>query len=223
MSEDDRKFRRHPEKVDIYTNFILWFAMPTPERMQLGIDNQTQFAKYYNISERSLTRWKDRPDFEDRVDKIQLMWGKEKTADVIQGIYRAAVKGNPMSQLLWLQYFKKFNPKQEIVHTIKFQMAPSDLRFVIEGMPQEYKQKFYGYITEIIDTAVALRNSGRLEDGNAPTVTAEDEILDEADNNAQDVPDAETRAISSRHPSSLRPDLEREVFQGDYKGAARWW
>ena len=104
MKTDKPSQKKNPDRVDVYTEFILWFAMPPAERAKLGIKNQGQFADYYKVSPNTLSRWKDRMDFETRVDKIQMMWGKEKTADVIQGIYRAAVKGNPMSQLLWLQY-----------------------------------------------------------------------------------------------------------------------
>lgn len=215
--------KKTPYRANLYTEFILWTAMPEPEQRSLGLENQKQFAAYHKVAESTLSRWKERPDFEERVDKILKLWSVGKTPNVVMGMYRAAVKGNPMSQLLWLQYFKGFNPKQEIVHTVKVQMAPEDLRFLVDGMPDEYKQKFYGYIREIIDTGIALRNVGRLQDGNAPSPVDEAIVLDPADQDAPDLPDYAAGQISARNTPSIRADMERSFFSRHYKGAARWW
>lgn len=88
LTEEERKLFQmaRPHKVDKYHEFILWFAMPTLEREKLGISTQTAFSEFYGVTQQTLSNWKNRPDFEPRVDHVQMQWGKEKTSDVIQGI-----------------------------------------------------------------------------------------------------------------------------------------
>lgn len=210
-----------PHKVDKYHEFILWFAMPTIERTRLGIDTQTAFADYYSVGEATLWRWKNRPDFEARVDHIQMQWGKEKTADVIQGIYRSAVKGNPMSQLLWLQYFKKFTPKTQVETTVKHEIGVGDIRFLIEQLPNELKQKHYGNLRELLDDASAVRNALESEDSDWSTRPPQ-AISDEADNDAQDVSGETTDEVPQSNKTSLRADMVGELLSYHNKSTA-WW
>lgn len=210
-----------PHKVDKYQEFILWFAMPTVERVKLGIDTQRAFAEYYMVNETTLGRWKARPDFEPRVDHVQMQWGKEKTADVIQGIYRSAVKGNPMSQLLWLQYFKKFTPKTQVETTVKHEIGVGDIRFLIEQLPNELKQKHYGNLRELLDDASAVRNALESEDGDWDTRPPQT-ISDEADNDAQDVPRETTDEVPQSNTPSLCADMVGDLLSYHNKSTA-WW
>lgn len=207
----------------MYTEFILWTAMPHPEKVKLGIETQQQFSEHYGLGINTPTRWKQRKDFEERVDKILKMWAIDKTPDVVHSIYRSAIKGNPMSQLLWLQYFKRFNPKTEVVNTHKVEISVNDIRFIIEGMPESYRPKFYGYIREIIDTGVTLRNSGELADGFPDEPELEDGVRGSADNDAQDLPERESDVLAASHPVSIRCDMEWPTQSRHYQGAARWW
>ena len=212
-----------PNKASLYDEFILWSAMPPMEQRRLGIETQTAFCEFYHIGHNQTSVWKNRPDFQERRTKILALWAKDRTPAVIQGIFASAVKGNSDSQRIWLKYFEDWQEDKPQEIKIRVRMAPEDLRFVVDGMPDEYKQKFYGYITEIIDTAVALRNSRGLQDGNTNSLFAEDEIPDETDNDASDLSDSETCEVSARHPSSLCSDLETHLFQDNYQGSARWW
>jgi hypothetical protein len=223
FTESRKKQNKYPYKVDVYAEFILWFAMPPIERIKLGIENQNQFAEYYSININTLTKWKNRTDFEDRVDKIQRMWGLEKTADVIQGIYRAAVKGNPASQLLWMQYFKKFNPKQEIEHThiAKVELAENDIRRLIEILPENLKIKHYGYLRELLDDASAYRSSQQLEDSRwteRPALA----VPVEADYNAPDIPEPKASPVPKSYPHSLRANMVWEIPAHHYQSPERW-
>ncbi len=201
-------------RANLYQEFVLWASMPDIEQQKLGIESQKAFSEYYGISEQSLVAWKKRPDFEDRRDKILNAWAMDKTANVAFGIYRSAVKGNPGSQRLWLEYFKKFNPKQEIEHTIKVVMAPNDLRFIVQGMPESYKEKFYGYIREIIDTALSLRNAGQLQDGDAPSADVEATVLEQADHDAQELPSDRANVLAQGDQTGVCEYL------GDYANGA---
>jgi len=217
QSEKDR-----PRKYSIYNEFILWSAMPEMERRNLGIETQTQFCEYYKIGINTPTKWKERPDFYDRVRKIMRLWAFDKTPTVIHGIYRSAVKGNSDSQRIWLQYFEGWTEKQTMEHVVKVQMSPNDIRFLIDGMPEEYKRKYYGYIREIIDTAVSLRNAGQLQDGYAEDPAIEGDVSGEADNDAPNVPDNPTSKVSTSYPRSIRTDMVWEVQSHHHQSPERW-
>lgn len=131
---------KHPHKLAIYREFVRWNALPPFERVQTGITTQEEFAAHYKVNKDTLTRWKERRDFEPRTDELVRSWGLEKTPAVMQGIYNAAVKGSARSQLIWMKYFTTFDPKR----AEKLEMAPlvreEDVRMLIQELP-EWRQK----------------------------------------------------------------------------------
>ena len=210
-----------PNKADIYREFILWTAMPHSEKVNLGLETQTAFVEFYKIGVNTPMRWKQRPDFEERVDKILKMWSIDKTPDVIHGIYRAAVKGNPMSQLLWLQYFKKFNPKSEVEHTHRIELGVNDIRRLIEALPDELKAKHHANLRELLDDAVAVRHDRGTEDvrwDERPPLL----LQGETHNDAQDVPEQKANAVARCDSARLCSYMEWGQSTRDNKGTARW-
>ena len=227
MAEQPRKLTTsvvsgQPYKASLYDEFILWFAAPSPYKQKIGLETQKQFADYYGTSERNLSRWKERYDFEPRVRELRRKWGFEKTGAVIEGIYRSAVKGNPLSQKLWLQVFEGFAEKTEVEHTKKVEIGVNDIRFIIEGMPEPTRTKFYGYIREIIDEAVALRNAGELADGLREDDGAEAAVPGKADHDAQDASEPKADVLAGRHSASVCRDMVGLLSSGNYQGPARW-
>ena len=219
--QSKRAYNPHPTKADVYFQFILWFAMPTMERVSLGVDNQRKFADFYKVDEMTLSRWKSRPDFDVRVNDLRMKWGKEKTSDVVMGIYRAAVKGNPMSQLLWLQYFEKFTPKTQVEHTAKVEIGVNDIRFLIEGLPtQELRDKHYGNLRELLEAAQQARVDGLLESGDR-SIGSEEDVQGEADINAQGISRTDANDISKGYPASVRAGVVWQVLSYHYQGTAR--
>lgn len=213
----------HPVKrADIYREFVLWTAMPPLEKRNLGIETQTAFCEYYKIGINTPTAWKHRADFEGRVDAILKMWSTDKTPDVIHGIYRSAVKGNPMSQLLWLQYFKKFSPRTEVEHTNKVEVGVNDIRHLIELLPEPLKSKHYANLRELLDDSSAVRDARVVEDSHWTTRPA-DPILGEADNDAQDVPEQEGHAVAPSHQTGVRAPMDWGNYPSDHQGTARGW
>ena len=154
---------RQPKRVDVYEEFVLWSAMPPSERFKLGIETQEQFVEFYKIGINTPAAWKRRPDYEARVTAIRKEWAFGKTSAVIEGIYRSALKGNPASQKLWLQYFHNFSEKQEVKHVAKTEVGVNDVRFLIDGLPEPHRTKFHGYLREIVDTTCALRHARQLD------------------------------------------------------------
>lgn len=213
-----------PIKADVYKEFILWTAMPHAEKVRLGLERQHQFCDHYKIHITTPSRWKQRPDFEQRVDAILKMWATDKTPDVVHAIYRAAVKGNPMSQLLWLQYFKKFSPKQEVEHVQKVEIGVNDIRYLIHSLPEPLRSEHYANFRKLIDDAQRLRFAGQLEDSTIPdTARSEKGISDEADNDAYDVSGQRAHAVAKRYPFSLRANMVGEISPHHREGAERRW
>src|SRR5271170_454687 len=103
---------KHPHKLAIYREFVRWSALPPFARAETGITTQEEFAAHYKGNKDTLTRWKERKDFEPQIDELVRGWGFGKTPGVLQGIYNAAVKGSAKSQRLWMQYFTLFDPKR---------------------------------------------------------------------------------------------------------------
>ncbi len=164
--------KRQPKRIDIYEEYILWSAMPPTERMKLGIETQEQFVEFYKIGINTPTAWKRRPDFEGRVTAMRREWAFGKTSAVIEGIYRAALKGNPHSQKLWLQYFHNFTEKQEISVKPHRAVSINDVMFLIEALPEELRNKHYEWVREfLLHASLAYQKAkedGDLSMWNAP-------------------------------------------------------
>lgn len=137
-------------KVSIYNEFVLWSAMPPVERVRLGIENQDQFASYYEVETSTLSRWKHRAGYQLQIREILDMWARGRTPDVVQGIYRAAIKGNSMSQLLWLQYIEGYNPKSKKVAEQSLFTA-NDIRSLVNMLPEAEKTKHLGYLRQLLN------------------------------------------------------------------------
>ena len=103
---------KHP---GTYLDLIKWIAMPEPFRSP---KTQGEFAKEHKIGEDSISEMKKREGFWEEVKEKRKEWGKERTPDVILGLYKKAVKdGNAQEVKLWLQYFEGWSEKQEIKHS----------------------------------------------------------------------------------------------------------
>lgn len=219
----------HPNKRSLYTEFILWTAMPHAEKVRLAIESQKDFAEQNNVHESTLWRWKHRSDFEKRVDAILKMWSTDKTPAVIHSIYKSAIKGNPLSQQLWLGYFKGYNPRKIEEPKEKVEISENDFRYIVSILPEPYKTKFNGYITEIITTANSLRNARSGEDDGWNSPRPEDTILIEPDTDAQDIPSAGTNVVAQSYTRSASCNMGANANRAtcaspsDNQSTARGW
>lgn len=203
----EEKDKKNLNYKQIYEEYVLWFAMPLKAKESMGIENDIQFAQLYGMADRTLRKWKDRPDFELEVRKLRRKWAFEKTGHVIEGIYRSAVKGNDKSQKLWMQVFEGFTEKTENTQIVKVELNPGDIRFIIDGFPENLKEKYYGYLREIMDAAVALRDGGQLQDGTPTGTYIEAVVSESSDNNAQDVSSKRANAVAIRHTKCVCEDV----------------
>lgn len=218
--------KNYPYKRSIYTEFILWTAMPFSEKKNLGLEKQGQFADYYKVHPDTLTNWKKRDDFEQRVDAILKMWSTDKTPDVIHSIYRTAVKGNPLSQQLWLGYFKGYNPKKIADEKEeKVEVGVDDIRFIINGFPEPMRTKWNGIITEFIIQANALKNA-READPNVWDERPADGVSEQADTDARNVSSERAHEVAARYKGGIRSDLTANAYgpacasESDHQGTA---
>ena len=226
---------RYPSKNDVYAEFILWFAMPVDERVKLGIENQGQFADYYHVNKSTLSDWKDRTDFAPRVDRIQMHWGLERTGNVIKAIYNTALKGNPFSQQLWLQYFKKFNVKEgdgNGGNTKKVEVTVNDIRFLISQLPEELKQKHYDNLRDLLDDVVSFAEARDVEgftESSSSVDGSEMEIQEQTNTSTQDVRSERADELATRHTFSVCTDMadnsdgRTRTSSNNYQSTERWW
>ena len=153
---------RAPKRIDIFEEFVLWSAMPPSERFKLGIETQEAFVTFYGIGINTPTAWKRRRDFEARVTALRKEWAFGKTSAVIEGIYRAACKGNPHSQKLWLQYFHNFSEKQQVEVTQRVSVGVNDVVALIEALPEEKKKQHYDWLIQfMLDASIAEEQAKR--------------------------------------------------------------
>lgn len=216
-------------KLIEYEEFVLWSALPPDARVRMGIEHQYQFAEHYNVAGKTLTAWKDRPDYEKRVRALRKKWAFDKTGDVIFGIYKAAVKGNDKSQKLWMQVFEDFTEKQDVQHTLKVEVSISDIRYLIEALPVTERQIHYDNLRDLLIAADKAKRAGEFEDGSRD-YGLETEVQEQADIDAPDVPDNRgANAIPRRHSTSVCADMGNETRWAtptspyNNKSTAWWW
>lgn len=210
----------------LFDEFIFWYALPKPEKINLGIETQRQFADYNKISERTLTTWIDRPEFMPAVKALWKKWGKFRTPTVVAAIYKSAVGGGkeaPQAQKLWMQVIEDFTEKTENTETKKVELGIGDIRYMIEQLPEELRKKHYGYLREITEDIVAYRNA-REDEGDNWNERPPLAIPDEADNDAQSIPDTQRPdVVARRYTKSVCTDMVGIIPENNHQSAERWW
>lgn len=210
------------QKASIYREFILWIAMPPDEQKRLGIENQKQFADYHKIDPKTLWNWKQRPDFEKRIDSLLKIWSNERTPSVIRGIYQSAVKGNPLSQKLWLGYFKGYSERQTIETETKVEISVNDIRFLIACLPEPERTQANEHLRQIANLAQSGRERGRLDEIELPEHGFEDLLLGEANIDAQGISRPAANELASGYSECVCGDLVGPISAHNHQGSARW-
>lgn len=81
-----KDIRRVPEFVE----FARWFALPSHEREP---ETQKEFAEAIGVSQDTLTDWKKRPEFWQLTSIYLREWMRERTPDVIGGLFNKITDG----------------------------------------------------------------------------------------------------------------------------------
>lgn len=159
-----------PYKAAIYKKFVDFCAMPDVDKcVMLGIPKdektgrykelptQTKFAQKFGVHINTLSQWKRRTEFGVAVDAEQKEWGIDHTPNVMAALLRRCLRyGIGTDVELYLAYYKNWDRKQVIKHvTEKFAM--DDIRALLEILPKEKQDEFYGIIANIVAEAELLR------------------------------------------------------------------
>lgn len=140
---------RDIQKKNEYLEFAKWMATPYPAKAKEGLESEAKFSQYYKVNVSTIHRWKQRSDFWEKVEKHRDKWGRSRTATVLEGLYRRAVKyGMAQEVELWLAYFEGWDKKQIVETTERF--ADDDLRNLIGRLPADKQQKYYDLLAQLL-------------------------------------------------------------------------
>ena len=114
-------------KPVVFKEFVKWMAIPEPMR---ELKKQQEFAKAFNVAEKTLSAWKQKDNFWKLVEIEWRHFGRTKTANVIAKFYNTTMREGKTSDIkLWLQYFLDWSEKIdsrvqheggiEIIHTYR--------------------------------------------------------------------------------------------------------
>jgi len=209
-------------KKQVFEEYILWLSLPETERIKTGIETQTDFSNKFKVGQQTLSVWNSDLFLQDRVRYIRNQWAFNKTGTVIQAIYRSAVKGNPLSQKLWMQVFEGFTEKTQQEQIKKVELGINDIRFLIDGLPTDLKEKCYEHLRAIIEITSEARHTGAVEteywEERPPQA-----IPGETDNDAQDIQVQRGYEMASGHQESVCEDMEWEISSCDNQSTSWRW
>jgi len=96
-------------KQHVYEAFCEWAAKPTPLKEDKTMQD---FAKTWGVNPITLGRWKKKQDFWEKVASWRIAWAKDKTSDVVHGLFkRAASRGEAAEVKLWMQLVEDWSEK----------------------------------------------------------------------------------------------------------------
>ena len=95
-----------------YQQFIEWTATPPALRT---INDQRKLALQLGVHESTLSDWKKIDGFWESVDKLINTWGRSRTSDVIDALYKKIMTCPKASDIkLWLEYFGDFKTNSKL-------------------------------------------------------------------------------------------------------------
>lgn len=95
--------------VDEYAEFISWVALPYSSR---DPKTQVEFSKKFGVGQDTLSEWKQRKGFVESVKKKRCEWGRDRTPEVIQALFKRIVKTGAAAEVkLWFQIIEEWSEK----------------------------------------------------------------------------------------------------------------
>lgn len=171
---------RSPYHDVAYEAFVEFMSLPDPDRaMFMGMEvdpitkkyhhipTQTEFALKYGVARPTLSVWKNRPDFEKRVDSMRKQWGRDKTANVLASLYTRCIKyGMAYDVETYLAYYENWTRTQVVKHTGDV-FALEDLRSIIALLPEDKQKNAYTELATIVTEAESRRSDEESEGSSA--------------------------------------------------------
>ena len=123
--------RRGPKKPAEKEELIRFVALPMIARKkEFGFVNLQDFAKVQKIHPGTISDWLAEEEVQKRIRNKWKAWGKDKTPDVIQGLYKSASEGGKASEVMaWMKiiedWVEKTNIKVEgnVLHTLLLEIS----------------------------------------------------------------------------------------------------
>lgn len=120
------------KKPEVYEEFARWCALPSPLREP---KTQTEFAEKWGVAPLTLILWKKKQDWWETMLAKRAEWARDKTSDVIHGLYKtASTRGQAAEVKLWLQFVEGWTEKEQ-------QTGPQINILAIQGVSNDELQK----------------------------------------------------------------------------------
>ena len=96
--------------------FVAFTALPRPLRKQeFGYEDAKEFAEANHVNPGTLSEWKKDSGFWEEVRTEWRKWGKDRTPNVIAGLYKKAVnEGNASEALAWMKIIEEWQEKSTV-------------------------------------------------------------------------------------------------------------
>jgi len=119
-------------------HFILFIALPRSMRQtEFGYINDKDFAEKYNVHPATLVEWKKDKNFWVEVTKLWKRWGKDRTPDVIAGLYRrSATEGHGSDVLVWMKIIEEYKEKS-VVESEDLKTFVETFKSILSEKPDE--------------------------------------------------------------------------------------
>lgn len=102
----NQKLRHQSE----YADFVLWTSLPKELR---DPKTQRELAREFGVGEDTVSEWKTRPGFWDAVSAQRLIWGKDKTSDVMHALYKRVLENGAAPEVrLWMEVIENWSSKE---------------------------------------------------------------------------------------------------------------
>jgi transcriptional regulator with XRE-family HTH domain len=123
-------------KISEYEQFIAWSALPSNVRIPA---TQKELAQQLNVTEATLSHWKDKEDYPKRKMELMKKWSKDGTPDVIDALLYKAKRGDVRAIELWIKYVEEWAETQRIEQPNVIQAILQKFEIKDESRPKEIK------------------------------------------------------------------------------------
>jgi hypothetical protein len=103
------KENHYMKKMEMFLEYTQWASLPSALREP---KTQKDWSLKWGVTEATLSRWKSRPEFWEQIANRRREWAKDKTSDVIHGLFRnASTRGEAAEVKLWLEAVEDWSEK----------------------------------------------------------------------------------------------------------------
>lgn len=135
---------KRPYKKAEYEEYVRFTAIPRVLRdKDFGFHTDEAFIRHYKLSSSTVYEWKKDQGFWNEVQNTLTKWGKDRTPDVIYGLYRTAVqKGGASEVMAWMKLFEGYTDQSNVnVQTVSRMETLKDIQNNTRKLVEQESQK----------------------------------------------------------------------------------